>query len=216
MPGRIALTCGLGIAALVLCGAQAERFASAVQQQEIEQPDADIRPGGNQTTFVVEIKSHKASNRQNNVDPAQAADIFMRGDTWVDDGTIYQDGSILEGSGQEPIPGARKLGSYVQRGVFTVDVDEFLRAVGGAKDVSPHIAFATELLSFNDGSTILLDGLWPNTNFTIERVVLGGTGRFREASGTAFATNIGEDMDGLCNLRLKFKIRKASNGSHER
>jgi hypothetical protein len=213
MPGRVVLTCALGIAA-VLCGAGAVRFASG-GQQEFEQPDADIRPGDDLTTFVVEIRTYKALNKQNNADPAQSPDTFSRGDTWVDDGTIYPNGSILEGSGQEPSPGARKLGSYVQRGVFTVGLDEFLQAKNGAKDASPHQAFATELLSFNDGSTILLDGLWPNANFTIERVVLGGTGRFREAAGTAFETNIGEDTDGFCNLRLKFKIRKASSGRRD-
>ena len=210
MPGRVALTFGLGIA-VVLCGAGAARFASAAQQ-EVDQPGAEFRPGDDLTTFVVEIKTHKSSNKQNNVDPAQNAkpDVFSRGDTFVVDGTIYPNGSIPEGSGQEPSPGARKLGSYVQRGVFTVEVEEFLQAIGGAKNVSPHISFTTELLSFNDGSTILLDGLWPNTNFTIERVVLGGTGRFREAAGTAYETNFGEDKDGFCNLRLKFKIRKES------
>ena len=214
MPGRVVLTCALGVAAL-LCGAGAARFASA-GQQEFERPGADIRSDDDLMTFVVDIKADKASNKQNNADPAQGPDTFSRGDTWVDDGTIYPNGSIPEGSGQEPIPGARKLGSYVQRGVFTVGLYEYLQALGGAKDASPHQAFATELLSFNDGSTILLDGLWPNPHFTIERVVLGGTGRFREASGTAFETNIGEAKDGLCNLRLKFKIRKTSNGRHDR
>src|SRR3982750_4592405 len=88
MLGRVALAFGLGIT-VVLCGAGAAPFASG-QQQEIEQPGADIRPGNDLTTFVVEIKTHKASNRQNNVDPAQNAnpDVFSRGDTFVVDGTI--------------------------------------------------------------------------------------------------------------------------------
>ena len=216
MPGRVVLTCALGFSVL-LCGAGAARFALAGQQQDdAERVGADIRSGDDLTTFVVDIKADKASNEQNNANPAQGPGTFSRGDTWVDNGTIYPNGSIPEGLGKEPIPGARKLGSYVQRGVFTIGLDEYMLAVGGAKSVSPHMAFATELLSFNDGSTILLDGLWPNANFTIERVVLGGTGRFREASGTAFETNIGEATDGFCNLRLKFKIRKTSNGKHDR
>jgi hypothetical protein len=218
MPGRVALTYGLGIA-VVLCEAGAVRFASAAQQeQEVEQLSDALRLSYDLTTFVVEVKTHKSSNKQNNVDPAQNAtpDVFSRGDTFVVDGTIYSKGSIQEGPGQEPLSSARKLGSYVQRGVFTVDVNEFLQAIGGAKDVSSHIGFVSELLSFQDGSTILLDGLWPNANFTIERVVLGGTGRFREAVGTVFETNIGEDKDGFCNLRLRCKIRKRSSGRHDR
>jgi hypothetical protein len=89
-------------------------------------------------------------------------------------------------------------------------------AIGGATNVPHDMAFATELLTFNDGSTILLDGLWPNANFTVERVVLGGTGRFREVSGTAFEKNIGEATDKLCNVRLKLTIRKTNNGRHDR
>lgn len=216
MPGRVAWTCGLGMA-VVLCVAGAARFASAAQQQEnLEQPGASSRLGEDLTTLVVEIKTLKAVNRQNNIDPGQNPDSFSRGDTWVDDGTMYPKGAILDGPAQEPNPNAPKLGRYLQRGVFTVDLDEYLQALGGATNVSPHIAFATELLTFNDGSTLLLDGLWPNAHFTVERIVMGGTGRFREAVGTALETNIGEGADGFCNLRLKIKIRKASNGRGDR
>jgi len=196
-------------ASAVLLGAGALVFTSVAQADDDE---ADLRVGHDLTTFVVEIKQHKASSRQNDIDPAEGDLAFTRGDTFVLDGTIYPDKSIPGGHGGEPLPNAPKLGKMVQRAVFTTGVDQFLLAIGGARNVESTIAFATELLAFQDGSTILTDGLWPNAYFSVHRVVLGGTGRFRDVVGELLDENIGEDTDGFCNTRLTFKIRKAATG----
>lgn len=173
--------------------------------------------GQNPTTFVVEIKEHLKTNAQNNINPSQPQTVFTRGDYFVLDGTIYPDGSIPAGHNGEPIPGALPLGKYVQRGVFTVEMDQFTRAVEGARDVESTVEFATEVLVFQDGSTLLIDGLWPNAYFAVHRVVLGGTGRFRDVVGEVLEENIGEDTDGVCNLRMTFRIRKAAHSvRHDR
>lgn len=160
--------------------------------------------------FVVEVKEHASTNRQINVDPARKAPDFGRGDYYILDGTVYPDFSIPRGPKAEPHPNAPKLGTYSQRGVFTVEMDQFLKALEGAEDVSPTVAFATELITFNDGSTILMDGLWPNAYFSANRVVLGGTGRFQNVVGSVIEENIGEDNDGFCNLRMTFTLRQVN------
>jgi hypothetical protein len=208
MSRKVVLTIAFGASA-VLLGAGALVFTSVAQADDDE---ADLRVGHDLTTFVVEIKQHKASSRQNDIDPAEGDLASTRGDTFVLDGTIYPDKSIPGGHGGEPLPNAPKLGKMVQRGVSTTGVDQFLLAIGGARNVESTIAFATELLTFQDGSTILTDGLWPNAYFSVYRVVLGGTGRFRDVVGELLDENIGEDTDGFCNTRLTFKIRKAATG----
>jgi hypothetical protein len=198
----------------VLIGGGTLMFGSNPQ---LEDRAEQVQIGPNSTTFVVEIKEHAKTNAQNNINRAQPDTAFARGDSFVLDGTIYPEGSIPAGHNGEPLPGARPIGKYVQRGVFTVETDQFTRAVGGARDVEPTIEFATEVLVFQDGSTLLVDGLWPNAFFAVHRAVLGGTGRFRDVVGEVLEQNIGEDMDGVCNLRMRFHIRKAGRSDgHDR
>jgi hypothetical protein len=208
MSRKVVLTIAFGTSA-VLLGAGALVFASVAQGDD---DDTDLRVGHDLTTFVVEVKQHIASNRQNDIDPAEGDLVFTRGDTYVVDGTIYPDKSIPGGHGGEPLPNAPKLGKYTLRGVITTEFDQFQLAVGGARNVESTFAFATELFAFQDGSTILTDGLWPNAYFSVHRVVLGGTGRFRDVVGEVLDENIGEGTDGFCNTRLTFKIRKAATG----
>ena len=195
----------LSVSSILPAGAQ-ESTSSAEDWHNME----ELKP------FVVEIKEHKSTNKQNNVDPFQDPTIFSRGDTFVLNGTIYVDGSIQPGHKREPLPGSRTLGTYIQRGVFTENSDQFGLALQGAQDVPSAVAFSTELLIFDDGSTILMDGLWPNAYHSVTRVVQGGTGRFRDVIGTVLEENIGEDLDTFCNLRLTFRIRRAKATGHGR
>lgn len=203
---RLAKSFACGIPAVLVAGGTL-LFAS---NPPADNPASQVQIGQNLTSFVVEIKEHMSSNRQNDIDPAEGQLVWTRGDYFVVDGTIYPDGSIARGSGVEPDPSATPLGRYVQRGVFTSELDQFEKAVAGATDVDSTVAFVTEILVFQDGSTILMDGLWPNAHFTINRVVSGGTGRFRDVVGEVREENIGEDTDGFCNLRMTFRIRKVA------
>jgi hypothetical protein len=151
---------------------------------------------------------------QNNVDPAESGSDFTRGDTFIQDGSIYPGHTILDGqSGFDPdTPGA--IGTYRARGTWTTDLPTYLRALDKdkRKDVDPAMAFATELFSFrNERKTILTDGPMPNANFAASRVVLGGTGSFRDIIGEVDEENIGDNKLGYCNLRVTFKIRRVSD-----
>lgn len=200
----------------VLAGVLSASTIFPARAQDSANPAADVQSTDEMRASVVEIKEHASTNRQNNVDPSQDPTLFSRGDTFVVNGTIYVGGSIQPGHKREPLPGARTLGTYIQRGVFTENSDQFVRALEGAKDVPLAVAFSTEILIFDDGSTILMDGLWPNAFRSVTRVVQGGTGRFRDAVGTVLEENIGEDLDGFCNLRLTFHIRKAKTVRSDR
>jgi hypothetical protein len=76
------------------------------------------------------------------------------------------------------------------------------------KNAAPDLAFATEMFSLaSDKSVILTDGTWPNAYFSAIRVVLGGTGSFRDVVGEVQEENIGENKYGFCNFRVTFKIQ---------
>jgi hypothetical protein len=77
------------------------------------------------------------------------------------------------------------------------------------------VAFATELFELlDDATSILTDGLWPNEGFSAHRVIVGGTGRFRDSVGEVYEENLGLNKDGFCNLRVTFRFKKTL-GRHD-
>ncbi|MGI9074262.1 MAG: hypothetical protein ACR2JB_23780 [Bryobacteraceae bacterium] len=167
------------------------------------------------TTFTVDVTQHLASNVQNDVDPSEGQALFRRGDTFIVDGSIYPAGSIPSGIA-EPHANAPIIGKYRIRGTFTADTAAFNQGIAGDASAPQIVAFATESFSLpDDETTILTDGIWPNARKSAHRVVLGGTGRFRDVVGEIYEDNIGENHDGFCNSRVTFKIRKAAF-RHER
>jgi hypothetical protein len=173
-----------------------------------------VRANDNDTrTFTVDV-AFRNPYYQNNVNPAQDASEFSQGDTFIQDGSIYPGYTILDGkSGFDPnTPGA--IGTYRARGTWTTDLKTYLRAVDNDKavEVDRAMAFATELFSFrNERKTILTDGPMPNANFSAARIVLGGTGTYRDVIGEVHEENIGENSTGGCNLRVTFKIRRVDD-----
>ena len=151
---------------------------------------------------------------QNSKDPAETAvdpAAFSEGDTFVQDGAVYPAGTIPPGSNTFDLNTPGAIGTYNVRGTWIIDLPHFELAVNHVAGAPHEMAFATEILTFgNDGSAITTDGLYPNAYFSVRRVVLGGTGRFRDVTGEVEAENIGETVSG-CNFRLKFKIRRAGH-----
>jgi hypothetical protein len=150
---------------------------------------------------------------QNNVNPAQDPTTFSKGDTFIQDGTVFPAWTIPNGKTDfDPnMPGA--IGTYRARGTWTTDLDGYLAAVAkdDSKPLDSAMAFATELFSFGQaGRTVLTDGAMPNANFSAARTVLGGTGSFRDVIGEVHEENIGENKLGFCNLRVTFRIRRVS------
>jgi hypothetical protein len=145
---------------------------------------------------------------QNNVKPAKAPEEFFSGDTFIQDGSIFRAGTIPTGKTDfDPnAPGA--IGQYRARGTFTTDLPNFVLAAAHDKSAAPDMAFASEMFKLaSDKSLILTDGTWPNAYFSATRVVLGGTGSFRDVVGEVHEENIGENKYGFCNFRVTFKIQ---------
>jgi hypothetical protein len=150
-------------------------------------------------TLTVDVAQIGSTNAQNDVDPSEGQFTFTRGDTFILDGTIYPNGTLVRGNADN-VPTVPGIGKYTIRATNT-----------GGPGTVPTVAFATELFLLPDDATsILTDGLWPNERFSAHRVVLGGTGRFRYSAGEVYEENLGLNKDGFCNLRVTFKIRKAA------
>lgn len=194
-------------AAMVVSSASPPKATSTVQSDRFFQNLTDeVR------TFTVDAALGK-NYYQNSKDPSETLNnplVFSPGDTFFQDGAFYPEGTIPPGSDTFDLDTPGAIGSYKVRGTWITDLDNFNRAMLGDRSAAPAMAFATEILTFgNDGSAILTDGMYPNAYFSARRVILGGTGRFRNAVGEVDAQNIGETSYG-CNFRLKFKI----HGSH--
>lgn len=156
---------------------------------------------------------------QNNANPAEAADQFSLGDTFIQYGVIYPEGTIDRGATQfDPRTHPGAIGVYKARGTWTTNLDGYLLGVNDDKDAPPEMAFATEMFSFtrdlnsikSDQSSILTDGSMPNSHFSARRVVMGGTRHFRGIVGEVKEENIGENVLHYCDLRVTFKVRKAA------
>jgi hypothetical protein len=171
-----------------------------------------IRAAHDGDVFTVDVATDPINYQQINVDNKPGnAEVFSRGDTFIENGTVYLGNSIGRGTpGNSPAdPGS--IGKYLLRGTYTQNLDQFEKALAEKdsthKTAAPEVSFATELFTFGDGSTILTDGLWPNAYRTTTRTVIGGTGRFQNVVGQVTEENIGENAAlGFCNLRVTFHL----------
>jgi hypothetical protein len=190
------------VVAVALTAAISTLAAALVFPSKIMADDDQVR------TFTVDV-STGFPYLQNDIDPAEGQDVFSPGDTFIQDGSIYPEGTIPTGKTDfDPnTPGA--IGKYRVRGTFTTDLANFKRAAAHDRSAPPDMAFATEMFSLGNHRTIILtDGTWPNAYFSARRVVLGGTESFRDVVGEVHEENIGENKHGFCNLRVTFKLRK--------
>jgi hypothetical protein len=181
----------------------------SISAQDRSQTDRDK---DKTTTFTVDV-ALGTPYFQNNVNPAADPSAFSPGDTFIQDGNIYPANTIPGGKTtfDPKTPGA--IGKYRARGTFTTDLANFLRAVEHDTHADSDLAFATEMYTFlSDKSILMTDGTWPNAHFSANRVVLGGTGLFRNVVGEVHVENIGENIETLfCNFRVTFKLRQVDS-----
>jgi hypothetical protein len=173
-----------------------------------------VRAAHDEDVFTVDVATDPVNYQQINVDNKPGSpEVFSRGDTFIENGTVYPGNSIARGTpGNSPTdPGS--IGKYLLRATCTQSLDQFEKAVAekdsNQKTAAPEISFGTELFTFADGSTILTDGPWPNAYRSTTRIVLGGTGRFQNVVGQVTEENIGENAAlnlGFCNLRVTFHL----------
>jgi hypothetical protein len=167
-------TTRVAVAAVALTAAISMLAAALVFPSKIMADDDQVR------TFTVDV-STDFPYLQNDIDPAEGQDVFSPGDTFIQDGSIYPEGTIPPGKTDfDPdTPGA--IGKYRVRGTFTTDLTNFKRAAANDKSAAPDLAFASEI-------------------FSLGNEVLGGTGRFRDVVGEVHEENIGENKHGFCNF----------------
>jgi hypothetical protein len=162
------------------------------------------------STFTVDV-SLTPVFRQNDVDPSEGQESFSKGDTFFQEGTIYPAGVLPRGKANNDPNEPGGIGKYLARGVFTEDVADFVKAADGLPGAKPDAGFVTEIYSFYEGRTsIMSDGIWPNPTFSARRVVLGGTGKFRDIVGETKEENLGENRYGFCNFRVTFLVKRVT------
>ena len=167
------------------------------------------------STFTVDVAYDVVNYKQNDVEPSEGQVVFSPGDTFIQYGTIYPGGTLPRGKANNDPNAPGGIGKYLARGAWTTDLANFEKAVEGLPGASPEMAFATEIYSFHeDRTSILTDGVLPNAHFSARRVVLGGTGGFREIVGETKEENIGENKTGACNLRVTFLVKRVKAEMH--
>ena len=125
-------------------------------------------------------------------------DAIGRGDGFIADGRMFRGGTLPSGvqSNDPDDPGS--IGSWVERGTMAATVSEI---VAGARPAF----FATWYHRLNDGSMLVADGPHPESG---PMAVIGGTGRFRGASGELADEIIGWNSTGCPNLRITVTFEK--------
>jgi len=162
------------------------------------------------STFTVDV-SLTPVFKQNDVDPSEGQNAVSPGDTFFQEGTIYPAGTLPRGKANNDPNAPGGIGKYLSRGVFTQGVEDFEKAANGLPGARPDEGFATEIYSPPAGGTsIMTDGIWPNPTFSARRVVLGGTGQFRDIVGESKEENLGENVYGFCNFRVTFHVKRVS------
>jgi hypothetical protein len=163
------------------------------------------------STFTVDVAESPVNYKQNDVEPSEGQDVVSPGDIFLQEGTIYPAGTLPRGKANNDPNAPGGIGKYRARGAFTIDSANFEKAVEGLPGANPELGLATEIYSFHeDGTSILTDGIWPNAHFSARRVVLGGTGQFRDIIGEIKEENIGENKYGFCNLRVTFLVKRVT------
>ena len=166
------------------------------------------------STFTVDV-SLTPVFKQNDVDPSEGQNAVSPGDTFFQEGTIYPAGTLPRGKANNDPNAPGGIGKYLSRGVFTRGVEDFEKAANGLPGAKPDVGFVTEIYSFQEKHTsIMTDGIWPNPTFSARRVVLGGTGRFRDIVGEIKEENLGENVYGFCNFRVTFHVKRVKAEMH--
>lgn len=154
-------------------------------------------------TFSFDVAQDADTYQHSNVVEAKGQETFSRGVTFIPDGSIYPAGTLPAGKADNDPRAPGGIRKYTQRATSTIDSAGIGRCSG--------FGFCHGDVSLpDDGTTVLTDGVSPNESFTASRVVLGGTGRFRNVVGEIIEQNLGSNKTGFCNLRLPFRVKKAA------
>jgi hypothetical protein len=154
--------------------------------------------------FSVDVAIDGATLALNNNDPAHMGNP-IRGTTFTVTGKIFPGGTIPEGITPFDPNQNGSIGTWVCSGVFVADAADIF----SGKAV---IAFHTSqiFLFTDDQNALFTEGLEGSVGTTTDRVVVGGTGKYREWVGQERQETIGLNLEGkgLFDLHFTFKLKK--------
>jgi hypothetical protein len=133
--------------------------------------------------------------------PFDSDGVPQRGSFFVTEGKIYTKGTI-QGDGASFDPNSEgSIGTWFCRGTHLVSGLEF-----------PEARFAVDTaqayLLPNDKQMIVTDGLEGGLGFELQRVVSGGTGKYRKVIGIQKQELIGFNASTGVNLRVTFELER--------
>jgi hypothetical protein len=128
-----------------------------------------------------------------------------RGTTFIVNGKIFPAGDLPSGTASNDPSQAGSIGDWVCRGILTSDLARQLAGID-------KIGFdTTQMLIFGSDRRAIwsegLEGGLGEAGVTTHRIILGGTGAFRAASGDVVQESLGTNATGAPNIRLTFRMR---------
>jgi len=150
-------------------------------------------------TIVIDVACDGRTYAPIGLDPDTG--VEGRGTTFIVNGRIFPGGTIPDGDGFDLDNTPGTLGKWVCRGMWNFSLEEVLNGA------TPHVS-TTQHYLFDAVNSLMSEGP-EGSHEAINRVVLGGTGRFRGFVGEVQEQFLGYNITGLENFRFTFKIRKA-------
>ena len=157
-------------------------------------------------TFTLDNACDARTGRVNRVNPAATA--AMRGDASIINGKLFTGGTIPEGFDRAFDLDGNAAGSI---GVWRC-VNMVLNDPAPGNTELPLTHTVTYYFELEDGMLILQGLNSHRAQGSVPRVhaIVGGTGRFKGASGEVREEVIGNNNTGAFNLRFTFRIKKQS------
>jgi len=127
--------------------------------------------------------------------------VPQRGSFFITEGKIYPEGTIKDDGASFDPNSEGAIGQWFCRGTHLVSGLEF-----------PEVRFAADTaqayLLPNDKEMIVTDGLEGGFGYVLQRVVSGGTGKFRKFIGIQKQELLGFNKSGGVNIRVTFELER--------
>lgn len=145
-----------------------------------------------------------ALNNNNPADPNNP----VRGTTFTVTGKIFPGGTIPAGNTPFDPNQPGSIGTWVCTGVFVADAADIFSE-------KAKIAFHTSqiFLFTDDQNALFTEGLEGSVGTTTHRVVVGGTGKYRDLAGQERQETIGLNLNGkgLFDIHFTFKLKRSDS-----
>jgi hypothetical protein len=152
-------------------------------------------------TFSVDVAIDGSTLALNNNDPANPANP-VRGTTFTVTGKIFPGGTIPAGITPFDPNQPGSIGTWVCSGVFVADVADIFSE-------KAKIVF----LFTDDQNALFTEGLEGSVGTTTHRIVVGGTGKYRDLVGQERQETVGLNLNGkgLFDIHFTFKLKRSDS-----